>query len=276
MSWVLDSIIKAGWHTCPPCCVYALGTGNDLARSFHLSSLSVFSLPPPFLPSLFLVPISCIGWIQQNVRFSSFLRCRIVFRSVGVPIIPREDVFQLLQFRSGRCCGESTPTNPIAIPLFVSFPLHQQSLVRVVHPFGISLPDARKSGPSFSQGWRRRSLGFHVSLDRVPQHSLLLRGRPSFRQSLRSFAVLRSGNRNRGVYWHCSHPCGQGAAEGRGWCVVRIPEGNSAEESQEDWMEAGQRVSCSSWRRSMDRAAWLRRSSVWISGLSARLVEGNA
>ena len=41
MSWVLDSILKAGWQTCPPCCVYALGTGNDLARSFHLSSLSV-------------------------------------------------------------------------------------------------------------------------------------------------------------------------------------------------------------------------------------------
>lgn len=41
VGWVLESITEAGWPFVPPCCVLALGTGNDLARTFRFGSYSV-------------------------------------------------------------------------------------------------------------------------------------------------------------------------------------------------------------------------------------------
>ena len=42
VSWVLQILHQAGWDTIPPICLAPLGTGNDLARAFNLSKLSVF------------------------------------------------------------------------------------------------------------------------------------------------------------------------------------------------------------------------------------------
>lgn len=41
VSWVLQILRQAGWEMIPPICLAPLGTGNDLARAFDLSKLSV-------------------------------------------------------------------------------------------------------------------------------------------------------------------------------------------------------------------------------------------
>ena len=61
VNWVLQILHQAGWEIIPPICLAPLGTGNDLARAFNLSKLSVVMCFVLLHPRKFLFPDSAFG-----------------------------------------------------------------------------------------------------------------------------------------------------------------------------------------------------------------------